>query len=335
MSIQETASPPQRPARPAAATAWLRVLSLAWFPCFFAAGFAVLGLLAFAHPAPHQVEVGLVAPAQPSDLPALAAGIDLVEVDGLAQARALVASGELAAATDGSTLLLASAASATRAGYLEDAIGAASVHELVSVDVNGLPQGDASGVGLFFFALPNLLVGLITSIVLLQAGSWSIWRRSLMILGTGLFSAVVSFAVGTGMRVIPPDARLIMYALLLTQVIGWLTTAAALYARRLFMPLSMTFVLVLGIPSSGATVNADMLPYGVRWISDWHPFAQFIDLARAGAYLDADVARPLAIILIWAALGVVLLIIRALRDQSRARSIGTHPDSSAVGVVGQ
>lgn len=38
------------------------------------------------------------------------------------------------------------------------------------------------------------------------------------------------------------------------------------------MPISMTFVLILGIPSSGATVNADMLPTTLRWLHEELPF---------------------------------------------------------------
>ncbi|GAA3939186.1 hypothetical protein GCM10022383_16500 [Microbacterium soli] len=295
-----------------------------WFPCFFAAGFAVLGLQAFAHPAPHGIEVGLVAPAEQSDFPELPAGIDLIGVEDPVQARALVASGALAAATDGAELLLASAASSTRAGYLEDLFAETSPQPLTVVDVNPLPQGDASGTGLFFYALPNLLVGLIVSIVLLQAGPWPIGKKAAVILAAGLFSAVFSFAVAASLHAIPPDLRLLGYALLLTQTIGWLTTAAALYARRLFMPLAMTFVLILGIPSSGATVNADMLPSGVRWIGRWHPFAQFISLVRADVYLDASSGRPLAILLSWAALGAVLLILRALREKRSVLGISVH-----------
>lgn len=294
---------------------WRRVLALTWFPCFFAAGFALLGLLAFAQPTPSGIRVGAVAPATASDLSALPQGIEAVEVTGTDRARSLVASGELAAATDGSRLYLASAASSTRLGYLEKVFAELPIGPLDSVDVNPLAPGDASGVGLFFYALPNLLVGLVTSIALLQGGPWEIWKKALTIFATGLFSAVFSFAVASGLQAIPSDLRLIGYALLLTQAIGWLTTAAALHAKRFFMPLAMTFVLILGIPSSGGTVNADMLPPWVRWIGDWHPFAQFIELTRADAYLESSIARPLAVVLAWAALGALLLIVRAVQER--------------------
>lgn len=302
----------------AASSGWRRVVATLWFPCFFAAGFALLGLFAFAHPTPHDLRVGVFAPATASDFPGLPQGIDLVEVHDSALAGSLVASGELAAATDGSVLYLASAASSTRFGYLEDTFAQHSADRLTSIDVNPLAPGDASGVGLFFYALPNLLVGLVTSIALLQAGPWPIGKKALAILGTGLFSAGFTFVLATALHAIPADPWLIGYALLLTQAIGWLTTAAALYAKRYFMPLAMTFVLIIGIPSSGGTVNADMLPYWVRWIGEWHPFAQFIELARAQAYLGSSVARPLAVVLAWAALGGALLVIRSRLERRAA-----------------
>ncbi|MGB3373965.1 MAG: ABC transporter permease [Microbacterium sp.] len=297
---------------------WRRVVALLWFPCLFAAGFATLGLFAFAHPTPHHIQVGLIAPATASDFAGLPQGIDMVDVPDSEQARDLVASGELAAATDGGDLYLASAASSTRFGYLEDTFAQHAPHRLASIDVNPLSRGDASGVGLFFYALPNLLVGLVTSIALLQAGAWPIGKKALTILGTGLFSAIFTFVLAVAMHVIPADPRLIGYALLLTQAIGWLTTAAAVYAKRYFMPLAMTFVLIIGIPSSGGTVNADMLPYWVRWLGEWHPFAQFIELARAQAYLGSGIARPLAVVLGWAALGGALLLIRSRLDRREA-----------------
>lgn len=301
-----------------AAPGWKCAVMLLWFPCFFAAGFAVLGLFAFSHPTPHDVEVGVFAPAARLDFSKLPDGVDLIDVDDAARAQTLVASGELAAATDGIELFVASAASSTRAGYIEDAFAEALANDLAVIDVNPLPEGDVSGVGLFFYALPNLLVGLVTSIALLQSGVSSVGRRALAIFATGSFSAVFSYALASGMAVIPPDERLIVHALLLTQAIGWLTTAAALYAKRFFMPLAMTFVLILGIPSSGGTVSIDMLPSWVRWIGDWHPFAQFIELARADVYLGTDGARPLSVIGAWAALGAALLLARAFRDSRRA-----------------
>lgn len=300
-----------------------KAISLLWFPFFFAAAFATLGLFAFAHPAPHGMEVGIVQTDSSPAITGLPDGIVLTPVLSTGTASAAVSSGDLAAAVDGSRLLVSSAASATRADYLSAVFEGVSPG-LEVVDVQPLAEGDVSGVGLFFFALPNLLVGLITSIVLLQFPGWRLRAKLTTLAITGAFAAVFSFALASGLSVIPADVRLVGYAFLLTQAIGWLTTAAALHVKHYFMPLSMTFVLILGIPTSGATVNSDMLPTWLAAISDWHPFAQFIVLARADAYLGADIARPLAVIVAWMVLGAVLLTLQYLRDRPGRSAESEH-----------
>lgn len=292
-----------------------RVASLLWFPFFFAAAFSLITLFAFAHPQPHGLDVGVVGSATASQLDALPTGINTVSVPDEVTARSLVASGQLAAATDGSHLFVASAASSTRSDYLTAVFQHAGDGALSVVDVNPLEPGDVSGVGLFFYALPNLLVGLITSIVLLQVGVWPIRRKLIAIAAAGAFSAIFSYLLATGLDVIPADLTLVAYAFLLTQAIGWLTTAAAIHAKQFFMPVAMTFVLILGIPSSGGTVNSDMLPAWVRFINDWHPFSQFIDLIRADAYGAGSITRPLLVLLGWAALGITLVVAHGIRHR--------------------
>jgi hypothetical protein len=86
--------------------------------------------------------------------------------------------------------------------------------------------------------------------------------------------------------------------------------------------------LILGIPSSGATVNRDMLPAFIGFLSDWLPFAQYIDLTRASAYLGTGVARPLLILSAWAALGAGLLVMAVFRDR-RSRITASDPPATA------
>jgi hypothetical protein len=301
-----------------------RVASLMWFPFFFSAAFSLITLLAFAHPEPHGVTVGVVGSATSSQLDAMPAGIETVGVSDEAAARSLVASGQLAAATDGTQLFVASAASSTRSDYLAAAFPRAGSDPLIIVDVNPLEPGDVSGVGLFFYALPNLLVGLITSIVLLQLGMWPLRLKLIAIAATGAFSAIFSYLLATSLDVIPADLTLVGYAFLLTQAIGWLTTAAALYAKQFFMPAAMTFVLILGIPSSGGTVNSDMLPAWVRFINDWHPFPQFIDLIRADAYGVGSSTRPFLVLLGWAAVGIALVLAHGIRHRFTTPTTTQH-----------
>jgi hypothetical protein len=274
-----------------------RVLSLLWFPFFFAAAMSVLYLSAFAHPEPHDMRLGVIGSA-PAHLPAGFAIEPVTDATG-------VAANTLAGVYDSATgtLYVASAASSTRADYLT-----AVLHPASTVDVVPVAAGDVSGVGIFFYGLPILLVGLITSIVLLQFGMWPLRKKVATIAATGAFATVVAFTVATARDVIPADGRLLLYGFLLTQAIGWLTTALPRLVKQFFMPVAMTFVLILGIPSAGATVNADMLPTVLRWLHQVLPFGQFIEVARASAFFGGHgLARPLAILICWAA-GAGLLL---------------------------
>lgn len=313
-----------------------RVLSLIWFPFFFAAAFAFFFIAAFAHPEPHDIDVGVVTPATVESLSTeVPPGIELVSASTDQEARHLVETNQLAAATDGTDLFIASAASSTRAEYLTTVFGDTLGSGMKVSDVRPLPAGDASGVGLFFWALPNLLVGLITSIVLLQFGPWPLYKKITTIAATGAFSAIFSYILGLSFDIIPHAPLLMLFAFMLTQAIGWVTTAAALLVKQFFMPVAITFVLVLGIPSSGGTVNGDMLPNWLAFIGRWHPFGQFVDLIRSSAYLGDLSLRSIWALSGWMVLGAGLLVFYKVRSERQRRqqgqSVRTVPVESASG----
>jgi len=241
------------------------------------------------------------------------------------------------------TLYVAPAASGTRADYLT-----AVLHPAATVDVVPLAPGDVTGVGIFFYGLPMLLVGMITSIVLLQFPMWPVRKKVATVAATGAFATVVAFAVATTRDVVPPEPWLLVFGFLLTQTIGWLTTALPRLVRQFFMPVAMTFVLILGIPTSGATVNADMLPRALAWLHQVLPFGQFIEAARAVAYFDGHgLARPLTVLVAWAAGAGLLLawtsrpvipapepIARPAERGELQRVYGTVRATSGVAVAG-
>ena len=306
-------------APPAPPRAW----TVLWFPFFFAAAFSLTAMLSFASPAPRDVEVVVVATPARADAVADAldqhrrGGFDVIRGADASSARAAVAAGDAAAAyVVGDTtadLVVASAASPTRAGYLErtfaEAIGPALGLDRTAVsDVVPASAGDVSGVGLFFFGLPLLLVGMITSIVLLQLAAWTTWRRAGLLAATGAFAVAFSFVLAVRLDVLPAEPWLLPLGFVLTQAIGWGTSAVSVLVKRFFMPISMTFVLVLGIPTAGGTVNADMLPPFLAALHTVLPFGQFIDATRAVAYFDGRGALPhVAVLLTWLAVGAALL----------------------------
>lgn len=310
-----------------------RLLSLLWFPYFFAAAFTLMGLYAFHHPAPHDMKIGLTANAGDQGVAqafgtleeemGLTHAFDLVAVDSAAAGRKAVADSDLAATVDTGVLYMSSALSPTRADFLTGiaprVAPRVSGSDIRVVDVNPTALGDVSGVSLFFYALPLLLVGLVTSIVLVQLGPWPLVNKVGAIASTGAFTSVFSYAVARSLNAIPQDLTLIGYGFALTQTIGWVTSTAALIGRQYFMPVAMTFVLVLGIPSSGATVNGDMLPGFIGWINSYLPFAAFINIARSSAYASGhNMLEPLAILGTWSIAGAAGLCLAGwLSDRAR------------------
>jgi hypothetical protein len=311
-----------------------RVASFLWFPFFFAAAFGLIGLYSFHHPTPHDMRI-VVAPA--TDTTKVTAALDSIEPDGFdvepadsnAAAQHAVDTGQAAAAITSENIYVSSGASPLRANYLTKVLPQALGTDAPVVDVRPTASGDVSGVSVFFYGLPQVLVGLITSIVLLQLGMWPLRRKLVTIAATGAFTAIMTYVLAVSLDVIPSDLRLPLYGFLLTQAIGWLTTAAALNLRQYFMPTAMTFVLVLGIPSSGATVNGDMLPSVVAWLNDLLPFAAFVDAVRATSYASVvGVAQPLLVMSTWALAGAALLTwtsVRARKAAAAARLAERQP----------
>ncbi|XVU26841.1 carboxypeptidase regulatory-like domain-containing protein [Actinoplanes sp. CA-054009] len=276
---------------------WGRVLSLLWFPFFFAAVMSSVYVIGIGHPAPTAVHLGVIGTA-PDHVPA---GVDVQRVSDIGGVRTDDLAGVYDSASQ--TLYVSTAGSSTRANYLT-----AVLHPAHTVDVVATATGDTTGVGLFFYGLPLLLVGMITSFMMLQFGMWPMRRKIATIAATGAFASVFTFAVAAWRDVIPTDWWLLLYGFLLTQAIGWITTALPRFVKQFTMPVAMTFVLLLGLPTSGGTVNADMLPTGLRWLHDVLPFGQFIEIARSSAYFgNHGLARPLTILLAWVVAAAALL----------------------------
>jgi hypothetical protein len=313
-----------------------RVLSLIWFPFFFAAAFSSLLLLSFSSPAPHGLSFGVVG--SQSQVSAVQTALDRAKpggfvVTGFAQpaqlGAALTSNSTIAGLVvdpAGPQLWVASAGGASRANYLKSVVAATVVpalgeSTLTTVDVVPVLPGDGSGVGVFFYGLPLLLVGMITSIVLLQFGMWPIWKKATTIAAAGAFASAFTFAAAVLLDVLPVDGWLLLYGFALTQAIGLLTTGLAYFVKQFFLPAAMTFVLILGIPSAGGTVNGDMLPGFVGWLNSFMPFAQLVDITRASAYFDNhNLFRPLLVLLGWVILGAAVLGLARARMRAAASS---------------
>jgi hypothetical protein len=108
---------------------------------------------------------------------------------------------------------VARAASAIRASYLQGVftrIAAETSRQPARVvDLVPLAPGEG-GTGIFFFAFPLMMVGLITAIVLLQLPSWGIGRRVGIVAGVGAVGALATYLTAVHLHVLPSKPLLIL-----------------------------------------------------------------------------------------------------------------------------
>lgn len=307
----------------AALTASRKIGSVLWFPVLFAIALPVTFELAFHAPQPHGVPIAVVgAPSEVDqvrqDLVAESSGgFQVRAVPTRAAAVVAVRDRQVDAAyvdllPSGPTLYVARAASAIRANYLQSVFTQVSARQGDSppplVDLVPLLSGD-SGTGIFFFTFPMMMVGVITVIVLLQkVPTWPIFHRSLAVGAVGAMGAITAYLTATALVVLPRKPLLLLVGFVLSQIYGQLSVGAAPLLKQFFLPVAMTFALVVGAPASGATMMPDLLPTGLRYLSDVLPLAQAVKIAKDIAYFDGGQAGlPTLVLSVWV-VGAVLLV---------------------------
>jgi hypothetical protein len=306
------------------------IASILWFPFLFAIALPLIFELAFHAPQPHRVPIAVIGTARQvesmsKELHAVNSGGFRVErARSEAAAESAVRDRDVAAAyleTSPShpVLYVAKAASAIRASYLQGVFTQLALEARTPppqlVDVVPLRPGD-SGNAVFFFVFPMLMVGIITVLVLLQrAQTWSIEHRSLAVVGMGAVGAAAAYITVVNLNALPNKPALLLYAFFLSQVFGQLLLGAAPILKQYFLPVAMTFSLVVGVPSAGGTVPPDLLPVGLRYLSDVLPLAQGVRIARSVAYFhDANLLAPTMILVAWTAVALIGLAFVRYRD---------------------
>jgi hypothetical protein len=118
------------------------------------------------------------------------------------------------------------------------------------------------------------------------------------------------------LNVLPDKPVLLLYAFFLSQVFGQLLLGAAPILKQYFLPIAMTFSLVVGVPSAGGTVPPDLLPTGLRYFSNILPLAQGVRITRSVAYFDgAGLLSPTMILVAWAVVALIALGVARYRDR--------------------
>jgi hypothetical protein len=322
-----------------------RVLSLIWFPFFFAGAFSLMLIAAYVAPAPHDLQLQVAGSnAQVSQLREALddvhdGGFSVQAARSASAASAAVARGDIDAAFIAGSkpeLVVSTGASGERAAYLTRVFDrlaeAKGTPQPVVIDAAPAAPGDPNGNAVMFLGLPLLMVGMITAIVLMQFGEWSFTGKIITVALAGAFASVFVYLAGLADNAIPNNEWILLYAFMLTQAIGWLGLGSAAFVRRYFLPALMTFVLVLGIPSAGGTIPADMSPAFIRWLNTFMPFAQFIDLTRSSSYLHgAHLAVPAVVLSAWDAGGALLIAgtFVLVRRRAHAAEIAEEREAAA------
>jgi hypothetical protein len=315
-----------------------------WFPVLFAVSMPVIFQLAFHAPDPHEVPIGVVGSVNQVRLVrdqltnVSSAGFQVKRLT-ISAAISEVRGREVAATyLSGSSpvLYVARAASAIRANYLVSVFAGIAKETgsrpSATVDLVPLLSGD-SGAGVFFFVFPMMMVGVITVIVLLQrAGTWRIGERMFAVAGAGALGATTAYLTATQLNVLPEKPVLLLVALLLSLIFGQLFVGAAPLLKQYFLPVALAFALVVGTPSAGATMTPDLLPTGLRYLSDVLPMAQAVKVTRDVAYFDgAGAGLPTLILLLWGAFAALIVSVAWYRQPSRPnRFVPEAIDASAT-----
>jgi hypothetical protein len=308
-----------------------RLASVMWFPFLFAIALPLIFEVAFHAPQPHQVPIAAVGSTRQIESVVRelhdirSGGFDVVPVRSRAEAIAAVHDRQVAAAYIATlqptpVLYVARAASAIRASYLQGVFAQLAVQTRARppllVDVVPLLPGD-SGNGVFFFVFPMLLVSLVTVLVLSQrASAWSTARRMAAVAMMGAVAATTAYVTVTSLSVLPDKPVLLLYAFFLSQVFGQLLLGASQLLKQYFLPVALTFVLILNVPSAGGTVPPDLLPTGLRFLSNVLPFAQGVKITRSVAYFDgAELLAPTVILMGWALVALTALLVTSKKNR--------------------
>lgn len=277
-------------------------------------------------PAPHGVRLAVAAPAplvrelstglaraQPGGFTVVAAPSAQAVIGSV---RSQSAAGGLLASGDGPvTIVTAGAAGSSQQQAVTAALtaAAAAAHRQVRpLDVAPLPAADRAGLSVFVFELGLLVPSVIGGIGLFLAGKrFRVWWRIAAAVWFALLAACASVLV---LDVVFGALAGASAALLGVGFLGSLAFVAFVAACQAVVGLpgtglaALAFVFI-GNAVSGGTVPFAFLPDGFRQVAPWLPNGAIVSAARDVVYLpDAGLGRPLAVLGIWLAGALVVVI---------------------------
>jgi hypothetical protein len=315
-----------------------RVASILWFPFFLAVAMSALFVAPLAHPAPHDMRIAIAGDQRQAEQlqaqldRAAAGGFQVVSLAETHVADAVRNDDVAAAVLPGTdpVVLVASDTGATRVEFLEKFLP--DVIDPTFKDIDPSPSGDATGTGVFFYALPIAIVAMVSAIVLLQLGAWTFRRKMAAVTVIAAFTSVVTYAIAVWQQVVPltgSSALLMLGTFVFVQGVGWTLTGAALFVRQFLVPVALTLVLVLGVPTAGAPVTHDMLPEALGRLHEIMPLGQFITLVRSLASGVGSPLHPSMVLIAWLVIGAVLIALATVHSRRSATVPPAHGEPAA------
>ncbi|GAC02576.1 hypothetical protein GONAM_56_00480 [Gordonia namibiensis NBRC 108229] len=280
-------------------------------------------------PQPHDVPLGLVAPAPAASAieSALAdrAGEDAFAVEQFADpaaAREAIESrdivGAIAVGPQGITVLTAEAGSPALAqivGGVGTGIATAQSLPVTTESVVAPPATDARGTGFAAGLLPLLIAGIALGAASAIALAGRVWMQATVALVGPLVTGLGFAAVWSWLGVI--DGRVVPVALALALMIGaisWFTAGAGALLGAPGVGIAAVLMMLISNPLSGLASSPYLLPAPWGALGQWLPTGAGGTLTRSVAYFpDAAISGPLWILLGWIAIGAILLAASGLR----------------------
>lgn len=299
---------------------------------------SILG--AYHAPAPHDVPVAIVGPAQ-ATAPVKAAlrqrapgAFDLVSYQSAAAAThavkyrdadaALVVSAPGASTgKDGTQLIIASGVGADPAQVIQSVfteVVAATGMTAAVRDVAPLPPGDPLGVSPYFFCvalyLPSFLLGIMLTFAARRTSTLS---KIVAVIAFAALLGTVEAAVADGLvgALTGHAAALAGMGMLTALAFGASVVALGRVLGAAGIGLSTLTFLIAGIPASGGPFGVSFLPAFYRIVGPGLPLTNAATAARNIAYFGGHATgAPLGVLAAWAGCGLLVLTAAALAENN-------------------
>ncbi|WP_242901634.1 hypothetical protein [Actinomadura terrae] len=237
--------------------------------------------------------------------------------------------GAIVTTPSGPRVLTASAASpmvAQQLGALSEKLAparGAPAQERVVQDVVAADPDDPRGAGFGALALPLIISGLAAAVLLTFAIRAVAWRAAGLVLFAVLGGFGVAAVAQSWLSLLPGSYLTLagVLALAILAVAGTVAGLAAVFGRA-GIGVGGLLLMFFGNPLSAATSAPELLPQPWGEVGQFLPPGAAVTLLRSTSFFDgAGSARALAVLAAWAAAGLALLAVGALRRRNEEHPV--------------